>query len=122
MLYRPSPSVTTVRTLSIKAGLAASTVTPGSTAADASLTTPAIPLACCADVASGMSTNAPTSAATHRRATHLEIIRPPFSRTFPLDGAHADHFSTADTFWIFIEQSETSECTPSSGKVLEKGG
>ena len=34
-----------VRTLSISAGLAASTVTPGSTAPEPSLTTPAIPLA-----------------------------------------------------------------------------
>src|SRR5579864_4287692 len=44
-LYWPSPSVTTVRTFSIRAGLAASTLTPGSTAPDVSLTTPAIPLA-----------------------------------------------------------------------------
>ena len=51
MLYRPSPSVTTLRTFSMSAGLEASTVTPGSTPPDASLTTPAIPLddACCAD-------------------------------------------------------------------------
>ena len=38
--YWPVPSVTTERTFSISAGLAASTVTPGSTAPDASLTTP----------------------------------------------------------------------------------
>ena len=50
MLYGPSPSVTAVRTFSISAGLAASTVTPGSTAPDVSLTSPAIPLACCAHV------------------------------------------------------------------------
>jgi hypothetical protein len=43
MLKRPSPSVVTVRTLSINAGLAASTVTPGSTAPDVSLTRPAMP-------------------------------------------------------------------------------
>src|SRR5712691_7246756 len=97
MLYRPSPSVTTVRTLSIKAGLAASTVTPGSTPADVSLTTPAIPLACCADAVAGTRTNTPTSAATLRRATHLEIIRPPFPELLltrrcacrsPSDGGH----------------------------------
>ena len=41
----------------MRAGLAASTVTPGSTAPDVSLTTPAIPLAvpCCADAAPGSS-------------------------------------------------------------------
>src|SRR6185436_9789720 len=40
--YWPVSSVTTERTFSISAGLDASTVTPGSTAPDASLTTPAI--------------------------------------------------------------------------------
>ena len=57
MLYRPSLSVTTLRTFSMRAGLAASTVTPGSTAPDVSLTTPAIPLAdaCCADAIDGSS-------------------------------------------------------------------
>src|SRR6478735_4585664 len=40
--YWPAPSVTAVRTFSMSAGLAASTVTPGMTAPDASLTTPAI--------------------------------------------------------------------------------
>src|SRR5262245_33367070 len=42
ILYRPCPSVTAVRTFSIKAGLATSTVTPGTTAPDVSRTTPAI--------------------------------------------------------------------------------
>jgi hypothetical protein len=40
--YCPVPSVTAERTFSISAGLAASTVTPGSTAPDVSLTMPAI--------------------------------------------------------------------------------
>src|SRR6185503_3902928 len=40
MRYWPVPSVTTDRTRSISAGLVASTVTPGSTAPDESLTTP----------------------------------------------------------------------------------
>ena len=42
MLYWPVPSLMEVRTFSIRAGLAASIVAPGSTAPDASLTTPAI--------------------------------------------------------------------------------
>ena len=50
--YMPEPSVTADRTLSISAGLAASTVTPGSTAPDASLTTPAMALVC-ADATAG---------------------------------------------------------------------
>src|SRR5438067_3910256 len=53
MLYRPSPSVTTERTFSIRAGLAASTVTPGITAPDASRTTPEMPAACCAHALEG---------------------------------------------------------------------
>src|SRR5262245_49731028 len=53
MVKRPSPSVTTVRTRSMRAGLEASTVTPGRTAPDASLTTPAMPLISCADPGCG---------------------------------------------------------------------
>src|SRR5262245_2605053 len=41
MRYCPDPSVTAVRVFSVRAGLEASTVTPGSTAPDASLTVPA---------------------------------------------------------------------------------
>jgi len=44
ILYWPSLSVTTLRVFSISAGLEASTVTPGTTAPDASLTSPAMPL------------------------------------------------------------------------------
>ncbi len=47
MRYWPVPSVTTVRLCSIRAGLVASTVTPGRTAPDESRTTPVIE-ACCA--------------------------------------------------------------------------
>src|SRR5207248_885352 len=42
MRYWPVPSVTALRTFSISTGLDASTVTPGRTAPDASLTTPVI--------------------------------------------------------------------------------
>jgi hypothetical protein len=49
ILYCPSASVTTDRTFSISAELEASTVTPGITAPDVSLTTPAMPPAACAD-------------------------------------------------------------------------
>src|SRR4249919_3195099 len=53
-LYWPVPSVTTNRTFSINTGLAASTVTPGSTAPDVSFTTPAMDA--CAYAAAGTST------------------------------------------------------------------
>jgi hypothetical protein len=48
MVNCPLPSVTTDRVFSIKAGLDASTVTPGRTASDASFTTPAIVPSACA--------------------------------------------------------------------------
>src|SRR5688500_5565601 len=51
MRYWPVSSVTTVRTFSVNAGLAASTVTPGRTAPDESLTTPA--MVACANAAPG---------------------------------------------------------------------
>src|SRR4030095_1212158 len=57
MVYLTSLAVTTFLDFSISAGLDASTVTPGNTAPDVSLTTPAIPLAdvCCADATDGSS-------------------------------------------------------------------
>src|SRR5580765_5513650 len=42
MRYKPAPSVTALFVFSMRTGLAASTVTPGSTAPEASFTTPAI--------------------------------------------------------------------------------
>src|SRR6266478_1554330 len=63
-LYSPLSSVTTVRTFSISAGLAASTVTPGNTAPDESLTTPAIPLLAWAREVAGIDTNHVADSAT----------------------------------------------------------
>jgi hypothetical protein len=48
ILYWPDPSVVTDRDFSISTSLAASTVTPGSTAPDVSLAMPAIALWACA--------------------------------------------------------------------------
>src|SRR5437667_8259321 len=73
MLYRPSPSLTTLRTFSIRAGLAASTVTPGSTAPDVSFTTPAMPLACWAPAA-GANTSIPARATKLRPASFLRTM------------------------------------------------
>src|SRR6476620_1261161 len=61
MRYWPSPSVTAVRTFSISAGLAASTVTPGRTAPDESFTVPAIDP--CANTAAGKQMSARAYAA-----------------------------------------------------------
>src|SRR5262245_41316588 len=57
----PPSSVTAVRTFSINTGLDASTVTPGKTAPDVSLTTPVMD-DCCADVMVGTSTRSETNA------------------------------------------------------------
>src|SRR5213594_3398133 len=62
MTYTPWPSVTAVRTFSISAGLAASTVTPGSTAPDASLTTPL--MVACANATTGSNKTNPNAAPT----------------------------------------------------------
>src|SRR2546423_13749199 len=59
--YWPVPSLTTVRVFSMRTGLAASTLTPGRTAADASRITPAI--VAWANTTLGSST-IPASAAT----------------------------------------------------------
>ena len=68
--YCPVPSVVTVRTFSIRTGLATSTVTPGSTPPDASLTTPV--MAACARAAAGKSSNTDSTATD--RVTTLDII------------------------------------------------
>src|SRR5882672_11759938 len=61
MRYWPVSSLTTDLTFSIKTGLAASTVTPGSTAPDVSRTTPV--MAACAYAAAGNSKKPTTIAA-----------------------------------------------------------
>src|SRR5437588_11392375 len=80
-LYRPSPSLTTVRAFSIRAGLAASTVTPGKTAPDASLTTPAMPDAV---VSWAHAVEATSTKVTQARLTSRSLNRaigpPPFFR------------------------------------------
>src|SRR3954462_547511 len=80
ILYAPLASVVTDRTFSINAGLLASTVTPGSTAPVASLTTPANALCACAVAGSARY----TSAATNTIAIRLLVMPvPPQSRKVP---------------------------------------
>src|SRR6266850_2303841 len=64
MRYCPVASVTTDRTRSIRAGLAASTRTPGRTPPELSLTTPVI--AACAEAVDGRSTETRTNRRAHR--------------------------------------------------------
>src|SRR5689334_10069583 len=68
----PPPSVTTDRTFSMRAGLAASTVTPGSTAPDVSRTTPVIDA--CANATAGARHTARTN--RHPRRTTRFIVAP----------------------------------------------
>src|SRR4030095_5678108 len=63
MRYWPEPSVTALRTFSMRAGLAASTRTPGSTAPELSLTIPVIDA--CARANAGAITNMNTTRRTH---------------------------------------------------------
>jgi hypothetical protein len=62
--YWPLPSVVAVRTFSMSAGLVASTVTPGNTAPEASLTTPAIAPSAWAPLGTGATKNATIANAT----------------------------------------------------------
>src|SRR5205809_5015096 len=70
--YSPVSSLTTERTFSINTGLAASTITPGSTAPDASLTTPV--MAACANAAAGRSTTARRAAADRLANVHIVFL------------------------------------------------
>src|SRR5688572_22189179 len=78
ILYSPLASVTTTRTFSIRAGLAASTVTPGNTAPVVSLATPAmLPVVeDCAQAAAGKYT-ADNAHRTRRVALCMNISSPP---------------------------------------------
>src|SRR4051812_47852425 len=90
MRYWPEPSVTAVRTLSMSAGLAASTVTPGRTAPEASLATPEIDAPLCAAAVQAVSSTHAAAASTllhpridilldegplHRRGEFVSILR-----------------------------------------------
>src|SRR5688572_18503898 len=68
MRYCPVPSLVAERTFSIRAGLEASTITPGSTAPESSRTTPASDACASARVGSRTSSAAasPSRAATYR--------------------------------------------------------
>src|SRR5688572_32054695 len=78
MRYRPLLSVTAVRTFSIRAGLAASTVTPGSTAPEVSRTSPAT--VACAHAAAGSITDRVTP---NRVSTTRRISMPPWFSEIP---------------------------------------
>src|SRR5258705_2206950 len=72
MRYWPPPSVTTDRAFSMSAGLEASTVTPGSTAREASFTTPV--MEACANAADGI--RRASSTATRQRAWNRPMTPP----------------------------------------------
>src|SRR4051794_31431500 len=71
MRYTPWPSETTDFTFSINASLAASTVTPGSTAPDVSVTVPVIAL--CARATAGMNARHPSAMAATNKT--FRVIR-----------------------------------------------
>ena len=73
MRYWPLPSVTAERVFSIRAGLDASTVTPGSTAPEASLTTPV--MEAWANAAAGTSTSNAKTAKPCRNLRMNSLLR-----------------------------------------------
>src|SRR5678815_5413759 len=74
----PDPSVTAVRVFSMTAALAASTVTPGSTAPDASLTRPEIEACAYADTGRAvMATITPI----RRKAHNMSVLLPAATRS-----------------------------------------
>src|ERR1043166_3024719 len=84
MRYWPVASVATDRTFSIRTGLAASTVTPGSTPPETSLTTPAI--AACAKTTAGRRSSNDRSRTD--RVTTFDTIH--FSSNRPSAAAYLD--------------------------------
>jgi len=79
ILYWPVASVVTARTFSMSAGLAASTVTPGSTAPDVSLTTPASDGADCANAVEAPRT--PSTTRTPRKPRISRTLKTNFMST-----------------------------------------
>src|SRR5262249_4539976 len=74
ILYCPEASVTADRVRSISAGLLTSTVTPGSTAPDASLTVPAMVLVC-ADATIGQSVSHTTPTMIREANVRIPSLR-----------------------------------------------
>src|SRR5438132_323268 len=99
MRYWPVPSVTTVRTFSISSGLAASTVTPGSTAPEASLTTPPI-----------VAVDSCARAADDRRSTTA-------SAAVALRHLHIRHLHTKQRRADFKNESEVDESSTRARKL-----
>src|SRR5262245_14673261 len=77
ILYWPLPSVVADRVFSMSAGLDASTVTPGRTAPDASLTVPAMdaPVTACACATAGNSTSTGSTSISLLK-THMDVSSP----------------------------------------------
>ena len=69
--YWPEPSVTAVRTCSMRAGLRTSTVTPGSTPPVSSVTVPPIPWALAAAGSSSPSSSPTSAIPKHARINFL---------------------------------------------------
>src|SRR5688572_33022364 len=86
ILYAPFESVATDRTLSMSTSLAASTVTPGSTAPVASLTTPANAL--CARAVVG---HASRHASAHTDSSSLLMLFPPRNPREPRFGPQKNY-------------------------------
>src|SRR3954452_5247018 len=102
----PLPSVTTERVFSISAGLEASTVTPGSTASEASLTTPAmVPSACAYD-----ETGIPRRQIATRQVQTALLIRNSFVRMRGDRSAHTTHRAVQCQSTVSESKKRPYEC------------
>src|SRR5712691_7530559 len=120
MLYRPSPSVVTVRTRSIKTELLASTFTPGSTAPDASLAIPAIPaLVCCANVAAGTASIHIVSAAAMRPHRHARAIVAPYEVRYQVQKHRPIAVPERERQAVKLREPTTRLSTLSSGNAAD---
>src|SRR5712692_6339596 len=117
MLYRPSPSVVTVRTRSIKTELLASTVTPGSTAPEASRAIPAIPaLVCCASVAAGTASIHIVIAAATRQHRHARAIVAPYEVRYQVQKHWPIAVSVRERRAVILREATTRLSTLSRGE------
>src|SRR5689334_22942468 len=107
MRYWPVSLLTTERTFSINAGLAASTVTPGRTPPETSLTTPV--MAACAKAAAGRSNR--TNRTAVQRVTNFLIAFLLTSWVCRLSAELTSVRRTLDSFMGRVKHSEASATT-----------
>src|SRR6266849_6270635 len=114
MRYSPRSSVTALRTFSMRTGLDASTVTPGSTAPDVSVTTPAMvaELVPCAGTGAELKIRNAVAQRPRHVMRHMEA---PFrTKRSPKDGMNRGRRTLRNGLLIHLQHS-LSDCETISG-------